>query len=37
MQKENTKNQVNNTSFMTELAKQLGKTIVKTITIPLKF
>lgn len=37
IQKENTRNDINNTSFMTELARWLGKTIVKTITIPLKF
>lgn len=37
IQKNNIENQINGTSFMTELARQLGKMIVKTITIPLKF
>ena len=37
IQKENIENNINRTSFMTELARQLGKSIVKTITIPLKF
>ena len=36
IQKNNLENQLNSTSFMNELAKQLGKTIVKSITIPLK-
>lgn len=36
IQKENMENNINSTSFMTELARQLGKTIVKAITIPLK-
>ena len=36
IQKNNFENQINGTSFMNELAKQLGKAIVKSITIPLK-
>ena len=37
IQKNTLENQINGTSFITELAKQLGKTIVKGITIPLTF
>ena len=36
IQRKNMENNINGTSFMTELARQLGKTIVKAITIPLK-